>query len=348
MQRTIQRITSAFAVVLTVAAAGPFAQAPADPAKAKAAQEEMRKADGLAQLRNYEAALPLYKKAFTLSGKTSFQACVGMALAYRGLGAHKNVAEVCLDALRLTDDANELARVHIMRGAALVALSNKPDYKRLQEAEREFLAALTANETFTAAHLNLGVTLLKMKRDEEGVRALKRYAEIAPKGAELDTALKMIEEPWRARAAYAPDFSFTSKQGELITLESLKGKTVVLDFWGTWCKPCLMATPGLVELNRKYSERGVVFIGIAVNDQEKSWAAYIDKSGMSWPQFFDRARTMVTPFAVVSYPTYIIIDGEGIVRARQFGYSPEQTERWIEDEIKRTLKNATQKRIPDP
>jgi len=338
MQCTIQRITSAFVVVLTVAGTQPSAQAPADPAKTQAAQDEMQKGDALAQRRHYEQALQAYKKAFTLTGKTSFQACVGMALAYRGLGAHKNVAEVCLDAMKLTDDAKQLASVHNMRGTALVALSVKPDDKRLQEAEREFLAALAANENLLAAHLNLGVTLLKMKRDEEGVRALERYVEIAPKGTELDTALKLIEEPWRARAAYAPDFSFTSKQGELITLENLKGKTVVLDFWGTWCKPCLVATPDLLKLNQKYAEQGVVFIGVAVNDQEKPWAAYIDKSGMSWPQFLDRTHSMATPFSVVSYPTYIIIDGEGIVRARQAGYSPTETASWLDTEIKRTLK----------
>jgi thiol-disulfide isomerase/thioredoxin len=337
MQRTIQRITSAIAVVLTVAAAEPFAQEAVNPARKQAADEEIRKADAFAQRRDYEQALQSYKKAFALTGKRSFQACVGMALAYRGLGAHKNVAEVCLDAMKLTDDPKELASVHNMRGAALMALSDKPDDKRLPQAEREFLAALAANEDLLAARLNLGVTLLKMKRDEEGVAALKRYGEIAPKGPELDKALMMIKEPGRARATYAPDFSFTSRQGELITLESLKGKTVVLDFWGTWCKPCLMATPGLLELNQKYSEHGVVFIGVAVNDEEHSWAAYIDKTGMSWPQFLDRTRSMAIRFGVGTYPTYIVIDGEGIVRARQFGYIPGMTESWIENQIKNTL-----------
>jgi thiol-disulfide isomerase/thioredoxin len=314
------------------------AQQPADPAKVQAAQEEMQKADGFAQRRQYEQALQSYKKAFTLTGKTSFQACMGMALALRGLGAHKNVADVCVDALKLAADGKERAAVHNMRGAALVALSEKPDDKRLEEAQREFLAAIDANEALHPAYLNLGITLLKMNRDEEGVRALKRYVEVAPKGKDVDFALTVIEEPRRAREVFAPEFSFTSKQGEFITLEDLKGKTVVLDFWGTWCKPCLMATPDLVKLYKKFSEQGVVFIGVAVNDQEDSWAAYIEKNKMDWPQFFDRSRKIATPFAVVSYPTYVVIDGDGIVRGRQSGYSPMETASWIEDQIKRSLK----------
>ena len=322
MQGTIHRITTASVLALTVVGAQLLAQQPADPAKVQAAQEEMEKADGFAQRRQYEQALQSYKKAFTLTGKTSFQACMGMALAYRGLGAHKNVADICVDALKLAGDGKERAAVHNMRGAALVALSDKPDDKRLQDAQREFLAAIEASETFHAAHLNLGITLLKMNRDEEGVRALKRYVEVAPRGKDVDFALTLIEEPRRARESFAPDFSFTSKQGEFITLEDLRGKTVVLDFWGTWCKPCLMATPDLFKLNKKFSEQGVVFVGIAVNDQESAWAAYIEKNKMDWPQFFDRTRKIATPFGVVAYPTYIVIDGDGIVRARQSGYGP--------------------------
>jgi thiol-disulfide isomerase/thioredoxin len=336
--KAIQRVTTLLTLALTVAAVQLHAQAPPDPAKVQAAQEEMQKGEAFTLRRQYEEALQAYKKAFALTGKTSFAACMGMALAYRNLGAHKNVVDVCVDALKLAGDAKQQAVVHNMRGTALVSLSEKPDDKRLPEAEREFLAAIAAHEDLHSAHLNLGVTLLKMNRDDEGVRALKRYVEIAPRGKEVDNALKMIEEPRRAREAYAPEFSFTSKDGEFVTLEDLKGKTVVLDFWGTWCKPCLMATPDLLKLNRKYAEQGVVFIGVAVNDQEDAWSAYIAKHNMNWPQFLDKTRKVAMPFAVTSYPTYIVIDGDGIVRARKSGYSPTETPSWLDGEIKRTLK----------
>ncbi|HMC76157.1 MAG TPA: redoxin domain-containing protein [Vicinamibacterales bacterium] len=335
---TIQRVTTLLLVVLTVAAAAARAQEPKTTAPNAAFDDAMSKADALVQQRKYEEALQSYKKAFALTDKSSYEACIGIALAYRGLGAHKNVADVCADALKLAGDARQQAAIHNMRGAALVALADKPGDKRLQDAEREFLAAIGANEELYPAHLNLGVTLLKMNRDEEGIKVLKHYVEVAPRGKEVDNALRMIEEPRRAREAYAPDFSFTSKDGEFITLEDLKGKTVVLDFWGTWCKPCLMATPDLLKLRKKYAEQPVVFVGVASRDQEPEWAAYIEKNKMDWPQFLDTNRKIITPFAVVAYPTYIIIDGEGVVRARKSGYSPSDTQAWLDDEIKRTLK----------
>jgi tetratricopeptide (TPR) repeat protein len=211
----------------------------------------------LVNRRAYEEALQAYKKAYALKDKSSIDAALGMAVAYRGLGAHKNVFDVSTDALKLAGDDKILqAKVHNLRGAALVALSDKPGDKRLVEAESEFRIALDANPALHTARMNLGVTLLKMNRDADGVRELKDYVERAPKGADSSYALKMIEEPRRAREVFAPDFSFTSKQGEFITLEDLKGRTVVLDFWGTWCKPCLMATPSLLKLHKKFVDDG--------------------------------------------------------------------------------------------
>jgi thiol-disulfide isomerase/thioredoxin len=335
--RTIQRVTTLLALALTVSGVRADAQDPQSKDKSPAYQEAMRKGDAFVQRRQFEEALQSYKKAFALTDKSSFDACAGMALSYRGLGANKNAAEVCVDLLKLAQDAKQQASAHNLRGTALVALADKPDDKRLPEAQREFLAALGADENLYSAHLNLGITLLKMNRDEEGISVLKHFVEIAPKAKDTAEALKMIEEPRRAREVFAPDFSFTSKQGEYITLEDLKGKTVVLDFWGTWCKPCVMATPGLVKLQKKYASLPVVFVGVAVRDQESNWAAYIEKNKMEWPQFLDTNRKIAAPFGVISFPTYIIIDPDGVVRARKSGWGPD-TDGWIEDEIKRTFK----------
>jgi thiol-disulfide isomerase/thioredoxin len=330
--RTIRRLTIILFVMLTVAIV------PAAQDKQAAYEDEMRNAELLIGRRAFENALQSYKKAYALKDKTSLDAALGMAMAYRGLGAYKNVFDVTTEAMKLAgDDPLLQAKVHNLRGTALVALATKPDDKKLTEAEVEFRAALQKNPELFSAQLNLGVTLLKLNRDDEGVRELKAYVERAPKGPETANTLKMIEEPRRARETYAPEFSFTSKQGEFITLEDLKGRVVVLDFWGTWCKPCLMATPSLLRLHKKYADDGVVFVGVAVRDQESDWAAYIDKNKMDWPQFLDTNRKIVMPYLVTGYPTYIVIDADGILRARKTGYGSD-TDSWLEGEIKRALK----------
>jgi len=304
----------------------------------------MRKADLAATRHLYEPALQSYKKAFALSDKTSLDALFGMMVAYRGLGAHKNVLDLCDDAMKLAgEDTRQQAKVHNLKGSSLVALvslADKPNDKRLDEALDAFRAAIAANPDLHSAQLNLGVTLLKQRKDEEGIRELNAYLERAPKGPDTENVLKMVADPRRARESFAPDFSFTTRDGAFISLEDLKGKVVVLDFWGTWCHPCVVAAPGLVRLNKKYGEQGVTFVSVAENDREEAWAEFIDKNKMEWPQFFDKTRKMVVPYNVTGFPTYIVIDGDGIVRAKKMGDGSD-TDHWLDNAIKQALKRST-------
>jgi thiol-disulfide isomerase/thioredoxin len=301
-------------------------------------EDELRNGDAYLQRHMFEQALQAYKHAYSLTDKRSYDAIVGMALAYRGLGAHKNVLDLCADGLKLAgEDKAHQAQMHNLRGVALTALADKPNDKKLQEAESEFRAALAANESFAAARLNLGIALLKMGHDPDGIRELKAYVDSAPKGADLENARKMIDDPRRAREPFAPAFSFTSKDGEYISLEDFAGKTVLLDFWGSWCAPCVASTPGLIKLRRKFAGRPVVFLGIA-QDQEDKWRSYLERNNMDWPQYLDTSRRVLRLFNVNVYPTYIVLDGEGIVRARRSGFGSD-THNWLEHEINKTLKD---------
>ena len=149
-----------------------------------------------------------------------------------------------------------------------------------------------------------------------------------------DNARRLIEDPRRAREAFAPEFSFTSREGEFISLDELKGRTVLLDFWGSWCGPCVQATPGLIKLRRKFTGQPVIFVGIARDEQAK-WSTYLEKNNMDWPQYLDTESRVIRLFRVEAYPTYIVLDGDGIIRARKSGYGSD-SERWLESEIKKT------------
>jgi thiol-disulfide isomerase/thioredoxin len=332
--RTIQRLTTLGMFLLTSAVT--FRAAPACAQDPDPYAEQMQQGDVKMERHLYQDALQAYRHAFAISKKSSPDAAVGMAMAYRALGAYKNVLDISGEALQLAGTGTlQQATLHNLRGAALVALSDKPKDKRLEEAEAEFRTALASNHNLYTAQLNLGTTLLKMERDEEGVRELKAYVERAPKGSETADALKMIEDPRRARETFAPDFSFTSSEGEYIALDDLKGKTVFLDFWGSWCGPCVRATPAMINLHKKFAAQPVVFLGIA-QDSEESWRAYLDKHHMDWPQFLDAHNQIIGRFNVRGYPTFIILDGDGIIRARANGYSS-GIDRWIESEINKTL-----------
>jgi thiol-disulfide isomerase/thioredoxin len=336
-------MTNPVHVVVASAIALLFCAAPAaaqDASRDKEYAEEIQKGETALQRRQFRPALDAFKKASSLRNKTSAEAYVGMAKAYQGLREHKDAADACADALKHGGgDARVEATARNIRGVSLIALAgSKADDKRLKEAEADFRAVLALPEPPLMALFNLGVVLLKQQRDAEGLAPLKVFVERGGRMREVETARRMIDNPRRAREPYAPDFEIVTATRERLTLEKLRGKTVVLDFWGTWCGPCREATPALVELNRKYANQPFVMIGIAVNDPEDRWRLYIEEHKMDWPQYRDN-RLMQTLFQVNAFPTYIVIDGEGIVRAREIALGA-VIDGTLEREIKKSLKAA--------
>jgi thiol-disulfide isomerase/thioredoxin len=197
---------------------------------------------------------------------------------------------------------------------------------------------LALTDTDPVVSYNLGVALLRLNKDAEGIHELQMFVARAGRTPEADTARRLIDEPRRARENFAPPFSITTKNGEYVTLDDLKGKVVMLDFWGTWCGPCREATPSLVRYSNKHSSEVFTIIGIAVNEtSEQGWREYIDKNKMNWPQYLDTTRKLAALFNVTSYPTYITIDAEGIVRDRRSGWGMDQMNN-LDEQVKRAAK----------
>jgi thiol-disulfide isomerase/thioredoxin len=82
---------------------------------------------------------------------------------------------------------------------------------------------------------------------------------------------------------------FKAVDGTNISTEALKGKLVVLDFWATWCGPCMQMVPHMVEMNQKYASKGVVIVGISLDEDRAAMLQTIKQQGMTWPEYFDGA-----------------------------------------------------------
>lgn len=107
------------------------------------------------------------------------------------------------------------------------------------------------------------------------------------------------------------NFSLPDSKNQILDLENLKGDNLtVIDFWTTWCKPCIMAIPELVKLQEKYDSLGVTFIGInGDGPRSVSKAMPLANSlGVTYPVVFDTSGDLASELNVTAYPTLFIID----------------------------------------
>jgi thiol-disulfide isomerase/thioredoxin len=289
-------LTHALALVAPLLLSGP-----ASPGDAQAALQAGR----------HEEALVLFKKAASRD-KRCGSCFFGMAEAQFALRAYRDAVKSCTRALELElGDPRSRARAHNLRGMALFKLA-AGKAEKLGEAEADVRQATALDPSDDTFAFNLGAILLGQRRDEEGRAQLQALLERAPKGALAESARRFIENPRRARERFAPEFHSVLADGRGISLESLKGKVVVLDFWATWCPPCRAAVPELKALVRKYGEKDLVLLSVSVDEDEAAWRGFLEKHAMTWPQCRDRDLTRL--FGVSAFPTYIVLDGEGAVR----------------------------------
>ena len=290
----------------------------------------------------YDEALSLYKKANAMKDNKSLECLWGMAQTFNKLGANKNTLQTCDRLIQIGgDDIGFLVKAWNMRGNSLSAAAmenpRKPDETKLREAEAAFREVLKFSSELSVARYSLGVTLIRLNRLDEGLAELQAYIKNPDEEDTAERARKIIANPRRVIENFAPDFSILTSGGEYISSDELSGKVILLDFWGIWCKPCLSAIPYLSQVAKKYKKEAFVLISVDVNDEEATWREYIAQNKMSWTHTRDSNSKIQRAFQVTAFPSYFLIDHEGIIRYRGRG-SGLQTESEISNAVNKTLK----------
>ena len=284
-----------------------------------AAAQALTQGDAFRAQRKYPQALEAYGRGDDLSHHTCAMCLMRMFQVERALGDFPAALGYAQKAVAAAGNNKSLAaQAHLLRGALLGEMGSKPGDSELVEAEREFREALALDPAQVIGHMNLGIVLLRQQRDADGIAELNRFIESpGADPGDIAEARRIIAEPIRAREPFAPDFSIVTLDGHTISNETLHGKVVLLDFWGAWCLPCRASLPMLMDLRKEYAGRPFEIVGISSDTDEKLWRDFIAANDMTWPEYLDLPARVQIAFQIRSFPTFIVLDQEGVIRFRE-------------------------------
>ena len=212
-----------------------------------------------------------------------------------------------------------------------------------QKAEKDLNAELKEFDTLLARHKGektddvAQILLMKaflylqvFDNTEKGVTLIKQLKSDFPdttqgkKADEIVAQVQQGEESKKIQRSLVegnkfPDFSEKDVHGKPLSIAGYKGKVVLIDFWATWCGPCIGELPNVLETYKKNHAKGFEIVGISLDQEQVKLDAFTKEKNMTWQQYFDGKgwqNKLAQKYGITSIPATFLLNGEGKIIAK--------------------------------
>jgi thiol-disulfide isomerase/thioredoxin len=229
---------------------------------------------------------------------------------------------LCKDENLSAQQAGELFSINLSRLGGLIQQQNgekKPDKEavealidKMEVQMKEFGRRFKSEGELLSGQIWLAVAVKELfpQRSNQILKLAREYASDADK--------KILDGIIRGNNILGtkPEIKFKAIDGNEVDISKMQGKVVLSDFWATWCGPCMMELPNVLDVYRKYHSKGFEIIGISFDRDIESFKKVIKERGMSWPQYFDGKiwdNDFGVYFGIQGIPTMWLVDKDGKV-----------------------------------
>lgn len=188
--------------------------------------------------------------------------------------------------------------------------------QRLIDTVEVFVSKYPSSPVLPYIIIDRFINYPNMEKAKSTYAALKPNAKKSLYGKELGEALRVAA---KTGIGATPSFSLPDINGKDLSLASLKGKVVLVDFWASWCVPCRKENPNLVKAYAKYHDKGFEIVGISLDDKKTSWLKAIEADKLTWLHASDLKAwksDLVLEYGIKSVPTSFLVDANGKIIAK--------------------------------
>jgi thiol-disulfide isomerase/thioredoxin len=301
-----------------------------------AAMADARK---LTRSEQFTFAYDAYKKANKTAGGKCADCLRQMVVMALKAGQHRDALEATAQLSELATTPAERAAAESLQGQVILAAAgNKPKPDQLAAADKALKSAIADDPKDPTPYFVDGVVLTRMGDIDAARKQFQQCVACeSPNDPNYLRTKHFAENPEDSIAKHAPAFTVTALDGSRFTLDAMGGRVVLIDFWATWCGPCVEELPQMKKIASDFAGEPLVIISISWDDNETKWKDFIAKNQMTWIQYRDADHKLGTLFEINAIPHYFTIDSDGVLTAEVLGSGNN-----VEGKLKKLIAKAKQ------